>query len=116
MRMRILAVVLAGGAVAAAVSLGTAVPSEAAVPAPQYKLVLGPMDSGEYVGINNRGDIIGIGVDPAAEGREEGFLIKAGTTTPIILGAPGDETDQGTDTTPRSINDQGVIVGNYQKS
>lgn len=115
MRMRVSVVVLAAGAMAA-ISLGTAVPGEAATPAPQYKLVLGPMDSGEYTGINNRGDIIGIGVDPAAFGNEEGFLIKAGTTTPIVLGAPGDETDQHTNTTPRSINDQGVIVGNYQKT
>jgi probable HAF family extracellular repeat protein len=33
----------------------------------------------------------------------------------VFLGAPGDETDQGTFTTPRSINDQGVVVGDYQQ-
>ncbi len=117
MRMRRSAVVLAGGAMAAAL-LGTAVTSEAAT-APSstavYKLVLGPVNS-QYVGINNRGDIIGIGVDSAAFGREEGFIINAGTTTPVFLGAPGDETDQSTDTRPRAINDQGVVVGNYQKN
>lgn len=117
MRKRLSAVVLAAGAVTAALGtvLGTAVPGAAATAAPQYRLVLGPADSVEYLGINARGDIIGIGVDASAEGREEGFVIKAGTTTPIFLGAPGDETDQHTDTRPRSINDQGVVVGNYQK-
>jgi uncharacterized membrane protein len=114
MRMRIPALVLAGSVVVAA-SLAAAVPSEAAAPAPQYKLVLGPVNS-QYNGIDSHGDIIGIGVDSAAEGREEGFLIKAGTTTLVFLGAPGDETDQHTDTTPRSINAQGVIIGNYGKN
>lgn len=114
MRKRISAVVLVGGAVAA--SLGIAVPSQAATPAPQYKLVLGTAKDAQYVGINNRGDIIGIGSDAAAQGREEGFIIKAGTTTPVILGAPGDETDQHTHTTPRSITSQGVVVGNYEKN
>ncbi len=83
---------------------------------PQYRLVLSPANSVEYLGINNRGDIIGIGVDATAEGREVGFIIKTGTTTPVFLGAPGDETDQHTDTTPRSINDQGVVVGNYHRN
>lgn len=113
MRMRLSAVVLTGAAVAAVV--GTAAPSAVAAPAPQYTLVLGSAQTLEYLGIDTRGDIIGIGLDAASENREEGILIKAGTTTPIFLGAPGDETDQGTETRPRSINDQGVIVGNYQK-
>jgi uncharacterized membrane protein len=115
MRMRITAVVLAGGAVVAAL-LGAAVPSKAATkPTPAYQLVLGPVNS-QYVGINNRGDIIGIGVDSAAFGREEGFLIPAGTTKPEFLGAPGDETDQSTETQPEAINDQGVIVGSFGKN
>lgn len=113
MRMRLSAVVLTGAAVAAVV--GTAAPSAVAAPVPQYTLVLGSAQTLEYLGIDTRGDIIGLGLDAAAENREEGILIKAGTTTPIFLGAPGDETDQGTDTRPRSINDQGVVVGNYQK-
>lgn len=83
--------------------------------AAKYKLVLGPVNS-QYVGINNNGDIIGIGVDSAAFGREEGFLLPAGTTTPEFLGSPGDETDQSTDNQPQSINDKGVIVGNYGKN
>jgi len=118
MRERISSVVLAGGAVAAAL-LVTAVPSNAAVPSkaatPAYKLVLGPVNS-QYVGINNNGDIIGIGVDSAAFGREEGFLLPPGTTTTKFLGSPGDETDQSTDNQPQSINDKGVIVGNYGKN
>jgi uncharacterized membrane protein len=116
MRMRVSAVASAAVVLATVASVGMAVPGQAATAAPQYKLVLGPMNQGEYVGINDNGDIIGIGSDPAAFGREVGFLIKAGTTTPVYLGAPGDETDQHTDTTPRSINDQGVIVGNYGKT
>jgi hypothetical protein len=111
-RMRVSAVALAGGAVVAA-SLVTAAPSKAATPT--YTLALGPVNS-QYVGINNRGDIIGIGVDSAAFGRLEGILIPAGTTTPEFLGSPGDETDQSTENQPRSINDQGVIVGNYGKN
>jgi uncharacterized membrane protein len=112
MRMRTSAVVLAGGAVAAAL-LVTAAPSNAATSA--YKLVLGPVNS-QYVGINSRGDIIGIGVDSAAFGNEDGFLIPTGTTTPEFLGAPGDETDQSTTTQPQAINDQGVIVGTFGKN
>lgn len=113
MRMRLSAAVLTGAAVAAVV--GTAAPSAVAAAAPQYTLVLGSAQTLEYLGIDTHGDIIGIGLDAASENREEGILIKAGTTAPIFLGAPGDETDQGTETRPRSINDQGVIVGNYQK-
>jgi uncharacterized membrane protein len=102
-------------AVAALAGPAFASPSHAAAPTAQYKLVLGPVNS-QYVGINNNGDIIGIGVDSAAFGREEGFLLPAGTTTPEFLGSPGDETDQSTDNQPQSINDKGVIVGNYGKN
>jgi probable HAF family extracellular repeat protein len=112
MRMRLPAAVLAA---AMAATVATTAPSAAAATAPQYRLVLSSPDVLQYLGINSRGDIIGLGVDASAEGREEGVLIKAGTTTPVFLGAPGDETDQGTDTRPRSINDQGVVVGNFQK-
>jgi uncharacterized membrane protein len=113
MRLRLQAAVLAAGAVAAVV--GTAAPGAAATPAPQYKLVLGAAETLEYHGINARGDIIGLGVEASSEGREEGFILRAGTTTPLFLGAPGDETNQFTETRARSINDQGVVVGNYQK-
>jgi hypothetical protein len=113
MRMRLPAAVLAAGAVAAVV--GAATPSAAAAPAPQYKLVLGPADTLEYHGINTRGDIIGLGVQASAEGREEGFILKAGSTTPVFLGSPGDESNQHTETRARSINDQGVVVGEFGK-
>ena len=92
---------------------GTAVPSSAAVAAPQYRLVLGSIANAEYDGINARGDIIGVAPDPARFGREEGFVIKAGTTTPVFLADPGTGNQ---DARPRSINDQGVIVGNYQQN
>jgi probable HAF family extracellular repeat protein len=113
MHMRLSAVVLA--AVAATVAPVATAPSAAAATAPQYRLLLSSPEVLQYLGINSRGDIIGLGVDASSEGREEGVVIKAGTTTPIFLGAPGDETDQSTETRPRSINDQGVVVGNYQK-
>lgn len=112
MRMRLLTAALAASAVA--VVTGTAPLSAAAATAPQYELVLGALNT-EYLGINARGDIIGLGIQPGTGGREEGFILKAGSTTPVFLGAPGDQTNQHTHTRPRSINDQGVVVGNYQK-
>ncbi|WP_370941989.1 hypothetical protein AB5J62_23045 [Amycolatopsis sp. cg5] len=96
-----------------AVGAGMAVPNAAAAPAPQYRLVLGSAKTLEYRGINARGDIIGVGLDPARFGREEGFVIKAGTTTPIFLADPGTNNQNAV---PRSINDQGVVVGNYQQN
>src|SRR5438477_6896117 len=108
MRKLLQATVLAAAAVTAGV--GAAAPGAAAAAAPQYRLVLGPVTNSEYHGINARGDIIGFGPDPARFGREEGFVIKAGTTTPIFLADPGTGNQ---DSRPRSINDQGVIVGNY---
>ena len=88
-------------------------PGRAATPTPQYKLILGSPVTEDYVGINSRGDIIGVGVDAARFGRLEGFIIKAGTTTPIFLADPGTNNQN---SMPRSINDQGVVVGNYQKN
>ncbi|MFJ9787324.1 hypothetical protein ACIRSS_47665 [Amycolatopsis sp. NPDC101161] len=93
--------------------IGTAAPGTAAAPAPQYRLVLGAADTLEYRGINARGDIIGVGLDAARFGREEGFVLKAGTTTPLFLADPGTNNQ---DSRPRSINDQGMVVGNYQKN
>jgi len=111
--MRVLSQValLAAGAVTAVV--GMAAPSAAAATAPQYRLVLGSAVTSQYLGINARGDIIGVGNDPALFGRQEGFIIKAGTTTPIFLADPGTNNQN---SMPRSINDQGVVVGNYQKN
>lgn len=109
--MRVLSqvAVLAAGAVT--VVVGMAAPSAAA--APQYRLVLGSAATSQYLGINARGDIIGVGNDAALFGRQEGFIIKAGTTTPIFLADPGTNNQN---SMPRSVNDQGVVVGNYQKN
>lgn len=115
MRMRLTAAVLAAGATVAA-SLGVAVPSEAATTTPQYRLVLGTVANAEYFGINSRGDIIGVGTDNADFGRQDGFVIPAGSTTPLFLSSPNTATSSGDDSQPRSINDQGVIVGTYQKN
>lgn len=111
MRVLLQVAALAAGAVTTVV--GTAAPSAAATPAPQYKLVLGPAETSQYLGINARGDIIGVGVDAALFGREEGFIIKAGTTTPVFLADPGTNNQN---SMPRSINGQGVAVGNYEKN
>jgi uncharacterized membrane protein len=111
MRKRLQVTVLAAAAVIA--GIGTAAPSAAAAPVPQYRLVLDSAETLEYRGINARGDIIGVGLDAARFGREEGFIIKAGTTTPIFLADPGTNTQN---SRPRSINDQGVVVGNYLKN
>ncbi len=111
MRMLLQVTVLAAGALTA--SIGAAVPSAAAATAPQYRLVLGSAETSQYLGINARGDIIGVGNDAALFGRQEGFIIKAGTTTPIFLDDPGTNNQN---SMPRSINDQGVVVGNYQKN
>lgn len=109
MRALLQVVVLAAGAG----TVGIGAPSAVAAPAAQYRLVLGSAVTLEYDGINARGDIIGVGLDPARFGREEGFVIKAGTTTPVFLADPGTNNQ---DSRPRSINDQGVVVGNYQKN
>ena len=110
MRKLFRATVLA--AAAATTAIGTAAPGASAAPAPQYRLVLSSVTNSEYRGINSRGDIIGVAPDPARFGREEGFVIKAGTTTPVFLADPGTASQNAE---PRSINDQGVIVGNYQQ-
>ena len=115
MRMRLTAAVLAAGGTVAA-SLGTAVPSEAATTTPQYRLVLGTVANADYFGINSRGDIIGVGTNNADFGRLDGFVILAGSTTPLFLSSPNTATSLGDDSQPRSINDQGVIVGTYQKN
>lgn len=111
MRVLLQVAVLAAGAVTAVI--GAAAPSAAAAPAPQYRLVLGSAVTSQYLGINARGDIIGVGADAALFGRQEGFIIDAGTTTPIFLADPGTNNQN---SMPRSINDQGVVVGNYQKN
>ncbi|WP_410594840.1 hypothetical protein [Amycolatopsis sp. lyj-23] len=111
MRKVLRATILAATAVTTGIS--AAGPGSAAVAAPQYRLVLGSAVTLEYRGINARGDIIGVGLDAARFGREEGFVLKAGTTTPVFLADPGTNNQ---DSRPRSINDQGVIVGNYQKN
>ncbi|EOD63199.1 hypothetical protein [Amycolatopsis vancoresmycina] len=111
--MRRLSQVTVVAAAAAIAGIGAAAPDAAAAAVPQYRLVLGAAETLEYRGINARGDIIGVGLDAARFGREEGFVLKAGTTTPLFLADPGTNNQ---DARPRSINDQGVIVGNYQKN
>ncbi|MEV7549296.1 hypothetical protein AB0N89_06700 [Amycolatopsis sp. NPDC089917] len=103
----------AAAAGAATMGAGMAAPAAAAAPAPQYRLVLGTAKDSEYRGINARGDIIGVSPDPARFGREEGFVIKAGTTTPTFLADPGTNNQN---SVPRSIDDQGVVVGRYLKN
>ncbi|WP_018681984.1 DUF3466 family protein [Actinokineospora enzanensis] len=104
---------LSAAALAAAAAI--TVPGTADAATPQYRLVLGAASTSEYLGIDARGDIFGIGVQASAQGRLEGIVVKAGTTTPVFLGTPGDQTNQHSHNRPRAINNQGVVVGNYQK-
>ncbi|MFE0022304.1 hypothetical protein [Amycolatopsis sp. NPDC059021] len=113
MRKRLPAAMVAAGAMAGV--MGVSAPGAEAAPAPQYRLVLGSATTLEYRGINARGDIIGLGTDPSSQGREKGFILKAGSKTPVFLNAPGSGSNLREETRALSINDQGMVVGRYGK-
>ncbi|GAA4545962.1 hypothetical protein [Amycolatopsis samaneae] len=113
MRKRLPAAVVAAGAMAGVI--GMSAPTAEAAPAPQYRLVLGSATTLEYRGINAHGDIIGLGTDPSSQGREKGFILKAGSKTPVFLNAPGSGASLREETRALSINDQGMVVGRYGK-
>ncbi|MFD9957632.1 hypothetical protein [Amycolatopsis sp. NPDC058986] len=113
MRKRLPAAMVAAGAMAGV--MGVSAPGAEAAPAPQYRLVLGSATTLEYRGINAHGDIIGLGTDPSSQGREKGFILKAGSKTPLFLNAPGTGPSLREETRALSINDQGMVVGRYGK-
>jgi probable HAF family extracellular repeat protein len=81
-----------------------------AAPAPRYTLVLSPNTVPEYLAINGRGDIIGLGAE-LGSAVQQGFIQKAGTKTLGFLGAPGDPGGTHSESVAASINDAGRAVG-----
>jgi len=70
----------------------------------QIKIPGFPTTNVSVFGVNSNGDVVGRFV---ANGAAFGFLLRNGKMT--ILSFPGVQSG----TTPTSINDQGVVVGNY---
>ncbi|QXJ22584.1 hypothetical protein AGRA3207_003608 [Actinomadura graeca] len=103
---------VAGTAALAVAGAGaaTAVHAAAHAAAPHYTLTVGPAEAQRYTGINDRGDIIGVGRQPGAQ-NGQAFVIKAGTSTPQFLSTPDDPGNTHQFTEPLAINDNGVTVG-----
>jgi uncharacterized membrane protein len=97
---------LAGVLTAATAHAPTA--ATAATPT-QFKLIIGP-GAANYLAINTQGDILGVGSEPGAQ-TQEGFIIKAGTTTLGWLAAPGDPGNVHSTTDPLGLNNNGQAVG-----
>ncbi|GAA4554604.1 hypothetical protein [Amycolatopsis samaneae] len=95
----VVALSVTGGGVAAAPS------AEAATP--HYTLTVAPDAVQRFTGINDNGDIIGIGLS----GSQAGFVIKAGTTTPVFLSTAADPGNAHQFTDAHAINGQGMVVG-----
>ncbi len=89
---------------------GLAVVPPAHAATPRYTLSVGPDAVQRYLGVNGNGDIIGTGQQVGAQ-NGEGFVIKAGTNTPVFLSTAGDPGNTAQFTTPHSISDDGVVVG-----
>ena len=103
-----LAAVAVTGFTAVTVLAGTG--QAAAATAPQYQVTLGPNLANSYLAINSRGDILGEGVQ-VGRSTEEGFVIKAGTSTMSFLEGPGDPTNSVTTNVAEGINNNGQVVG-----
>ncbi|WP_370941991.1 hypothetical protein AB5J62_23055 [Amycolatopsis sp. cg5] len=92
------------GAVAMALIGGSAT---AVAATPHYTLTVAPDSVQRFTGINDNGDAIGIGMS----GSQSGFVIKAGTTTPIFLSTMADPGNAHQFTEAHAINDKGEVVG-----
>ncbi|WP_157430444.1 hypothetical protein [Actinomadura macra] len=101
------AVSIVGGGVSGVAHTGVA---HAAAAPPHYTLTIGPAAAQRYLGINDSGDIIGVGQQAGAQ-NGEGFVIKAGTSTLTFLSTPGDPGNTRQYTTPHAINRSGVVGG-----
>jgi probable HAF family extracellular repeat protein len=113
--MRIFArhlIAVAATGISAAATIAGAGPADAApaVTAPQYRLVLSSNLVDDYLGVNARGDVIGLGAE-LGSAVQQGFIQPAGTTTLGFLGAPGDPGGTHSESVPASINDAGQVVG-----
>lgn len=107
------------GALSAAAAIGgTALtaPAQAATPT-QYTLTIIRSPSTAQVtsifGINANGDAFGTAIENGAL-TEEGFLLKAGSTTMQFLGSPGDQANAKSFANPQGINKFDDIVGSSQ--
>ncbi|GAA4230023.1 hypothetical protein GCM10022254_23820 [Actinomadura meridiana] len=99
---------IAGLAVLGIQGTGAVTAAQAAVP--HYTLTIGPAAAQRYTGINDRGDIIGVGQQPGAQ-NGQAFIIKAGTSTPQFLSTPSDPGNANQYTAPLAVNKNGVTVG-----
>ncbi len=103
-RPLIAALALAGTALAATALTGTA---QAATP--QYKLTLSPTVNSQYFAVNNNGDIIGSEPQKGSS-FPSAFLLKAGSSTPLILNPPASQAGEGF-ATAQGLNNADQVVG-----
>ncbi|MFD9894700.1 hypothetical protein ACFWY9_35585 [Amycolatopsis sp. NPDC059027] len=87
-----------------------AVAPRAMAATPRYTLTVGPDAVQRYTGINDNGDIIGVGQQAGAQ-NGEGFVLKAGTNTPTFLSTAADPGNTRQFTTPHAINTHGAVAG-----
>ncbi|WP_131736266.1 hypothetical protein [Actinomadura roseirufa] len=88
---------------------GLSAPAHAAA-AQRYVLTVGPAEAQRYLGINDDGDIIGVGQEAGAQ-NGQGFVVEHGTNTLAFLATPSDPGNHEQYTTPRAVNRSGVVVG-----
>jgi probable HAF family extracellular repeat protein len=113
-----LGVLTAGAALAfSALSAPAQAATAAATTAPQYTLTItrspGLGQQTSFFGINANGDIFGSAVESGSPS-EEGFLLKAGSTTLQFLGSPGDPGNTKSIATPDGLNVADDIAGSSQ--
>jgi probable HAF family extracellular repeat protein len=110
---------------AVAVISGTALtaPAQAAATTPhvattsQYNLTIirspGTLQTTSIFGINANGDVFGTAAENGAL-TQEGFLLKAGSTTMQFLGSPGDPTNAKSFARPQGLNKFDDVAGSSQ--
>src|ERR1700733_9445193 len=103
---------------AAAVIGGTALTAPAhAATTTQYSLTIFRSPSTAQItslnGVNANGDAFGTAIESGAL-TEEGFLLKAGSTTMQFLGSPGDPTNAKSFANPLGINKFDDVAGSSQ--
>jgi probable HAF family extracellular repeat protein len=107
------------GALSAAAAFGGTVltaPAQAAATT-QYNLTIirspGTAQVTSVFGINANGDVFGTAIESGSP-TEEGFLLKAGSTTMQFLGSPGDQTNAKSVARPQGLNKFGDVAGSAQ--
>jgi probable HAF family extracellular repeat protein len=97
---------VAGTALAATALAGTA----QAATTPRYKLTISPIANSQYQEVNNNGDIIGSEPSPESSFSSP-FLLKAGSSTPLVLNPPASQAGEGF-ATAEGLNNADQVVGN----